>query len=307
MAGDLKTRVGPSDDLLSEEGKEQLKTASNQIKSDTGNALSEPLSSDEIDGGANEERNLSENFDLKQASMAAKAVDKVLEDDICRTSDSENPFQIFSQDYEARKQKILQTAFDDAGKDSGKKSSGRRKHFFRYPAVAAAAVLIIVLGVGASDADAMPESIRQFVMHVRSVFSSAIIEDFTRYGANQASDFLDEILTVYEPTLVLDGYEAGEVVLQTKMYEIQYKNPNGEEYRFQQRPIDFVATYNSEDVVYEDVTVGNAHTGITYVKNGQRHLQWQQDSYVMELVGGQSLETLEMLGASVKAAEENQE
>ncbi len=123
------------------------------------------------------------------------------------------------------------------------------------------------------------------------------------YGENQATDFPQEIKTVYEPSVVLDGYEVSERIFQSKLLRIYYIDNNKGEYSFQQATMDFWAGYNTENVLYEEVEV-NGHDGIIYVQNGQRHLQWQQDEYIFEFIGNQTLEEFNRLAASVKQMED---
>lgn len=145
-----------------------------------------------------------EDFDPMREGLIIKAVDKFLEEDADEVSDGEEDPRIFSQDYEARKKKMLQTAFDRDERESLTKPKRR----FRIPAAAAAAVIFLAVAVslGSAHADAMPEPIRVLVMQVQSLFSSASVDEEILYGENQATDFPKEIQTVYEPSVVLDGY-----------------------------------------------------------------------------------------------------
>jgi hypothetical protein len=102
--------------------------------------------------------------------------------------------------------------------------------------------------------------------------------------------------------VILDGYEEGERLLQGKRWVIYYKD-NDEEYSFRQVTVDFWFGYDTEDISYEDIEIGE-YEGTIYIKNGQTHIQWQQDGYIFEIVGKQSIEALQMLAASVKPVEE---
>lgn len=243
-----------------------------------------------------------EDFDLMRESLVVKAVDRFLEENADEISDGEKNPRIFSQGYEARKKKMLQTAFDRNEIESITKPKRR----FRIPAAAAAAVifLAVAVGFGAVRADAMPEPIRILVMQVQSLFSSASVDEEILYGENQATDFPEEIKTVYEPSVVLDGYEVGERILQDKVSRIYYVNTNKEEYGFQQRTLDYMVGYDNENLKYEYILLLNGISGVTYVKNNQTYLQWQQDGYIFEFIGNQSLEDLKMLAASVEPAED---
>lgn len=249
-----------------------------------------------------EEDGCQEDFDLMRESLVVKAVDRFLEENADEISDGEENPRIFSQGYEARKKKMLQTAFDRNEIESITKPKCR----FRIPAAAAAAVifLAVAVGLGAVRADAMPEPIRILVMQVQSLFSSASVDEEILYGENQATDFPEEIKTVYEPSVVLDGYEVSERILQDKTLRIYYANKDREEYSFRQRTVDYWAGYDNEELVYEDIRVNNDFWGITYVKNNQRHFQWQQDGYIFEFIGNQTIEEMKMLAASVKSAED---
>lgn len=243
-----------------------------------------------------------EDFDLMREGLIIKAVDKFLEEDADEVSDGEEDPRIFSQDYEARKKKMLQTAFDRDERESLTKPKRR----FRIPAAAAAAVIFLAVAasLGAARADAMPEPIRVLVMQVRSLFSSAYVDEEILYGENQATDFPKEIRTVYEPSVVLDGYEVSERIVQDKTLRIYYVRENHQEYSFRQRTMDYQGSYDSEELVYENVQVNNDFYGITYVKNNQRHFQWQQDGYIFEFIGNQTVEDMKMLAASVKPMED---
>lgn len=249
-----------------------------------------------------EEDGCQEDFDLMRESLVVKAVDRFLEENADEISDGEENPRIFSQGYEARKKKMLQTAFDRNEIESITKPKRR----FRIPAAAAAAVifLAVAVGLGAVRADAMPEPIRILVMQVQSLFSSASVDEEILYGENQATDFPEEIKTVYEPSVVLDGYEVSERILQDKVSRIYYVNTNKEEYGFQQRTLDYMVGYDNENLKYEYILLLNGISGVTYVKNNQTYLQWQQDGYIFEFIGNQSLEDLKMLAASVEPAED---
>lgn len=255
-----------------------------------------------IDTESPEEDKCEEDFDLMRESLVVKAVDRFLEENADEISDGEETPRIFSQGYEARKKKMLQTAFDRNEIESMTKPKRR----FRIPAAAAAAVIFLAVAasLAAVRADAMPEPIRILVMQVQSLFSSASVDEQILYGENQATDFPEEIKTVYEPSVVLDGYEAGERMLQEKRLIIYYINENQNEYSFRQRTSDYMVTFDNENVEYEDIQLYNGLSGITYVKNNQTYLQWQQDGYIFEFIGNQSLEDLKMLAASVKPAED---
>lgn len=164
--------------------------------------------------------------------------------------------------------------------------------------------MAVAVGLGAVRADAMPGPIRILVMQVQSLFSSASVDEEILYGENQATDFPEEIKTVYEPSVVLDGYEVSERILQDKTLRVYYANKNREEYSFRQRTVDYWAGYDNEELVYEDIRVNNDFWGITYVKNNQRHFQWQQDGYIFEFIGNQTIEDMKMLAASVKSVED---
>ena len=249
-----------------------------------------------------EEDGCQEDFDLMRESLVVKAVDRFLEENADGISDGEENPRIFSQGYEARKKKMLQTAFDRNEIESITKPKRR----FRIPAAAAAAVifLAVAVGLGAVRADAMPEPIRILVMQVQSLFSSASVDEEILYGENQATDFPEEIKTVYEPSVVLDGYEVSERMLQDKRLIIYYFNRNQNEYSFRQRTLDYMVTFDNEEVEYENIQLYDDISGTVYVKNNQTYLQWQQDGYIFELIGNQSLEDLKMLAASVEPAED---
>ena len=249
-----------------------------------------------------EEDGCQEDFDLMRESLVVKAVDRFLEENADEISDGEENPRIFSQGYEARKKKMLQTAFDRNEIESITKPKRR----FRIPAAAAAAVifLAVAVGFGAVRADAMPEPIRILVMQVQSLFSSASVDEEILYGENQATDFPEEIKTVYEPSVVLDGYEVSERILQDKILRIYYIKENQQEYGFRQRTLDYMVGYDNENLKYEHILLHNGISGVTYVKNDQTYLQWQQDGYIFEFIGNQSLEDLKMLAASVEPAED---
>ena len=243
-----------------------------------------------------------EDFDPMREGLIIKAVDKFLEEDADGVSDGEEDPRIFSQDYEARKKKMLQTAFDRDERESLTKPKRR----FRIPAAAAAAVIFLAVAasLGAARADAMPEPIRVLVMQVRSLFSSAYVDEEILYGENQATDFPKEIQTVYEPSVVLDGYQAGKKMLQEKRLIIYYINDNQEEYSFRQRTLDYRVGYDNENLKYENVQLYEGVSGITYVKSNQTYLQWQKDGYIFEFIGNQSIEDFKILAASVKPTED---
>lgn len=248
-----------------------------------------------------DKEDISEDFDLMRESLIEKAVDRFLEEDADKISDGEEIPRLLSQDYEARKQKMLQTAF--AWDES--KSMTKPKRRFHIPAAAAAAVALLVITASPSVArvDAMPEPIRVLVMQVQSLFSSASVDDQILYGDNQTTDFPTEIKTVYEPTIVLDGYEVSEEIFRDKRRILYYINEKKQEYNFQQMTMDFQAGYDTEGVEYKEIEV-NGNQGIFYIKNGQGRLQWQQDGYMFELKGLQDFEVLKKLAASLKPVEE---
>lgn len=242
-----------------------------------------------------------EDFDPMREGLIIKAVDKFLEEDADEVSDGEKDPRIFSQDYEARKKKMLQTAFDRDERESLTKPKRR----FRIPAAAAAAVIFLAVAVslGSAHADAMPEPIRVLVMQVQSLFSSASVDEEILYGENQATDFPKEIQTVYEPSVVLDGYEVSERITLEKILQICYVNDEQKEYFFEQRTMDFMSGYNTENTSYESVEI-NQYQGVIYIHNNQRHIQWQQNGYVFEVIGEQDIDMLKMLAVSVKPVED---
>lgn len=243
-----------------------------------------------------------EDFDLMRESLVVKAVDRFLEENADEISDGEKNPRIFSQGYEARKKKMLQTAFDRNEIESITKPKRR----FRIPAAAAAAVifLAVAVGLGTVRADAMPEPIRILVMQVQSLFSSASVDEEILYGENQATDFPEEIKTVYEPTVVLDGYEVSERILQNKLLQIYYVDADQNEYSFQQRLLDYWNGYDNEELTSEDILLHDGLKGIIYVKNNYTYLMWQQDGYIFEITGKLSEKDLKKLAASVEPAED---
>lgn len=243
-----------------------------------------------------------EDFDLMRESLVVKAVDRFLEENADEISDGEENPRIFSQGYEAHKKKMLQTAFDRNEIESITKPKRR----FRIHAAAAAAVifLAVAVGFGAVRADAMPEPIRILVMQVQSLFSSASVDEEILYGENQATDFPEEIKTVYEPSMVLDGYEVSERILQDKVLQVYYTNKSQDEYSFRQRTVDYMVTYDNENIESENIQLHDSLAGIIYVKNNYSYLMWQQDGYVFEITGKLAEKDLKMLAASVKPAED---
>lgn len=254
-----------------------------------------------IDTKSPEEDKCEEDFDLMRESLVVKAVDRFLEENADEISDGEETPRIFSQGYEVRKKKMLQTAFDRNEIESMTKPKRR----FRIPAAAAAAVIFLAVAasLAAVRADAMPEPIRILVMQVQSLFSSASVDEQILYGENQATDFPEEIKTVYEPSVVLDGYEVSERILHSKLVEIYYVDKDSRAYKFQQETIDFRSGYNTENVSCENIEVSQ-YQGVVYFQNSQTHIQWQQDGYVFEVVGEQDVELLKMLAVSVKPTED---
>lgn len=255
-----------------------------------------------IDTKSPEEDKCEEDFDLMRESLVVKAVDRFLEENADEISDGEETPRIFSQGYEARKKKMLQTAFDRNEIESMTKPKRR----FRIPAAAAAAVIFLAVAasLAAVRADAMPEPIRILVMQVQSLFSSASVDEQILYGENQATDFPEEIKTVYEPSVVLDGYEVSERILQDRLLQIYYIAPNQQQYSFQQRLLDYWNGYDNEELECEDIQLHNGLTGIIYVKNNYTYLMWQQGGYVFEITGKLSVENLKKLAASVRPAED---
>lgn len=248
----------------------------------------------------------SEDDDLMQAFRRAKAVDRFLNEDAEQLDDGENIPRVFSQDYEARKQKMLQTAFD-VNESESKTHTKRRLPKPSIPAAAAAAIALIFLAVGlvGTSADAMPESVRVLVMQMQAIFSSASVEGGANYGDNQATDYPKEILQVYEPTITLDGYEVSEIVSLSKNRQIFYMNTQTEkQYFFQQGTMDVDANLDREDIGYEEVAINDQYIGISYIKNGQLIFRWQQDKYVFEISGDLNREIMVMLAASVEPVEE---
>ena len=248
----------------------------------------------------------SEDDDLMQAFRRAKAVDRFLNEDAEQLDDGENIPRVFSQDYEARKQKMLQTAFD-VNESESKTHTKRRLPKPSIPAAAAAAIALVLLAVGlvGTSADAMPEPVRVLVMQMQAIFSSASVEGGANYGDNQATDYPKEILQVYEPTITLDGYEVSEIVSLSKNRQIFYMNTQTEkQYFFQQGTMDVDANLDREDIGYEEVAINDQYIGISYIKNGQLIFRWQQDKYVFEISGDLNREIMVMLAASVEPVEE---
>lgn len=239
-----------------------------------------------------------------QAARKAKAVDRFLNEGAEQLDDGENIPRVFSQDYEARKQKMLQTAFD-VNESESKTHTKRRLPKPSIPAAAAAAIALIFLAVGlvGTSADAMPEPVRVLVMQMQAIFSSASVEGGANYGDNQATDYPKEILQVYEPTLTLDGYEVSEKVFQEKLVRIHYSG-NNKIYTFKQLTMDYLSGFDKEDLVYENLKVDNQYEGILYEKNNQFTIQWQQGKYIFEITGTSERDDLEKLAASVKPVEE---
>lgn len=306
MAGRLK-----AGDRLSGTEKEQVKRNASIPKEldNSAGRSSESLSPTDKEGGwkvaeiiSLDKEDVPKDFDLMRESLIVKAVDRFLEEDAGGVSDGEDIPRTFSQDYEARKQKMLQTAFEW----DESKSMTKPKRRFRIPAAAAAAaaVLVVTASLSVTQADAMPEPIRVLVMQVQSLFSSASVDDQIQYADNQATDFPTEIETVYEPTMVLDGYEESERLLHDKVLQVYYTNANGQEYSFQQRTLDYWGGYDNEDLQDEVIQIHDSLLGIIYVKNDQTYLLWQQKGYVFEIVGNLSLEQLRKLAASVEPMEE---
>lgn len=247
----------------------------------------------------------SEDDDLMQAARKAKAVDRFLNEDAEQLDDGENIPRVFSQDYEARKQKMLQTAFD-VNESESKTHTKRRLPKPSIPAAAAAAIALIFLAVGlvGTRADAMPEPVRVLVMRMQAIFSSASVEGGANYGDNQATDYPKEILQVYEPTITLDGYEVSDIMLFSKSRQVFYVNTQAEKgYLFCQGTVDAYMGLDREDIDYEEILINNQYTGMAYIKNGQQIFQWQQDKYVFEISGDLDKETIIMLAASVEPVE----
>lgn len=255
-----------------------------------------------IDTKSPEEDKCEDDFDLMRESLVVKAVDRFLEENADEISDGEENPRIFSQGYEARKKKMLQTAFDRNEIESMTKPKRR----FRIPAAAAAAVIFLAVAasLGAVRADAMPEPIRILVMQVQSLFSSASVDEQILYGENQETDFPEEIKTVYEPSVVLDGYEVSERILQKRLLQIYYIAPNQQQYSFQQRLLDYWNGYDNEELKREDIQLHDGLMGIIYVRNNYTYLMWQQEGYVFEITGKLTVKDLKKLAASVKPMEE---
>ena len=243
-----------------------------------------------------------EDDDLFEVSRAESAVDRFLSVDADLSSDSEEEPLVFSQDYEARKQKMLQTAFD--WNESVSRTKPKRR--FRIPAAVAAALAVIIVAASLTGvkAYAMPEQIRVLMMHVNSLFSSATLGDVIYYGENQTSDFPKEILTLYEPTVILDGYKVSGTISQSKQHTVHYTTEDGKEYIFRQLTMDSWLSHNIENIDYEIVEINSQYPGVAYIQNGQCVVQWQQDKYAFEIYGELERSELEMLAASVKPMEE---
>lgn len=88
------------------------------------------------------------------------------------------------------------------------------------------------------------------------------------------------------------------------MVRICYGNDQNHIYVFNQFTIDYWSGYDKEEMDYIDVKIQNQYEGILFMKNNQYTIQWQQDGYIMEIVGIQKKEESERLAASVKPVEE---
>lgn len=254
-------------------------------------------------GGTLEQNDgVSADEDLLEVSRVVKAVDRFLTEDADHLPEQEEQPRVFSKEYEARKQQMLQTAFDWNESDSRTKPKRR----FRIPAAVAAAIAVFAITASLMNvsADAMPEPIRILMMRMNSLFSEASVDKGALYADNQARDYPKEILTVYEPTMVLDGYEVSNIISQSKKHIVRYTTEDRKEYIFRQMAMDYWLGYNTEDVDYEEIKVDGRYPGITYIQNDQCYVQWQRDKYVFEICGKLERSELEMAAASVEPLEE---
>jgi len=188
------------------------------------------------------------------------------------------------------------------------KQNGKLYHIYpRFKKIAAAILIVFMLGAITMSTEAFRVPIVNFIMNFQKEFMSISVEQSETYTEEAEKEKIEEI---YYLQKTIDGYEFFEEITEPTVIIRRYRNEKQQEYAFTQQPqtqsqvlksyFDSEGTeYESVDLIYGEALF-NDNDDIYY-------LTWFYDGYVFEVSGELTKEKMISLAESLALKETTDE
>jgi len=195
-------------------------------------------------------------------------------------------------------QMTRQKADDD---EKWTKQNGKLYHIYpRFKKIAAAILIVFMLGAITMSTEAFRVPIVNFIMNFQ--------KEFMHISVEQSETMVDEldIERIYYLEKTIEGYELFDEIIEPKLVVKRYKNGKQQEYKFTQRSYTFEALLDNEETKYEsvDLIYGEA---LFNDNNEIYYLTWFYDGYAFEISGKLTKEEMISLAESLVLKETTDE
>jgi len=173
------------------------------------------------------------------------------------------------------------------------KQNGKLYHIYpRFKKIAAAILIVVMLGAITMSAEAFRVPIVNFIMNFQ--------KEFMHISVEQSETMVDEldIERIYYLEKTIEGYELFDEIIEPKLVVRRYKNGKQQEYKFTQQSYISTSNFDNEGTGYEsvDLIYGEAlfnDFDETY------YLTWFYDGYKFEVSGELTKEEMISLAESL--------
>ena len=190
-------------------------------------------------------------------------------------------------------QMTRQKADDD---EKWTKQNGKLYHIYpRFKKIAAAILIVFMLGAITMSTEAFRVPIVNFIMNFQKEFMHISVEQSETYTEVAEKEKIEEI---YYLQKTIDGYELFEEMIEPSVFVRRYKNEKQQEYIFTQRAYTLASYFDNEGTEYEsvDLIYGEA---LFNDFNEAYYLTWFYDGYTFEISGELTKEEMISLAESL--------
>lgn|GEM_PF-638461 len=198
-------------------------------------------------------------------------------------------------------QMTRQKADDD---EKRTKQNGKLYQIYpRFKKIAAAILIVFMLGAITMSTEAFRVPIVNFIMNFQKEFMGVSVEHSETMVDESEKETIEEIYSLKKK---IEGYELFEEIIEPRLVIRRYKNQRQQKYKFTQQPEALTSWFDNEDTGYEsvDMIYGKA----LFNDNDKiYYLTWFYDGYIFEISGELTKEEMISLAESLYFKEATEE
>ena len=207
----------------------------------------------------------------------------------------------FGQEAAERMSEIQMTRQKADDDEKWTKQNGKLYQIYpRFKKIAAAVLIVVMLGAITMSTEAFRVPIVNFIMNFQKEFMGVSVEH-----SETMVDELD-IERIYYLEKTIEGYELFDEIIEPKLVVRRYKNGKQQEYKFTQQSYISTSNFDNEGTGYEsvDLIYGEA---LFNDNNEIYYLTWFYDGYAFEISGVLTKEEMISLAETIALKETTDE